>query len=434
MINIYLMARLTISPDWKRVFSNTFYQVIGKVLTASATLVSTIIITRSLGVELYGDFTKAFAFAGLFYMFADFGLNAIYVKNEASGDNKLTFSDFTSLRIALSFALVIVAATIAWMLPYNDATGSGFSREVKFAASIAILTIATQTLLTTANGFFQSRLKFIYATFALGAGSAVSVVLFALTAYFKLPLNYYVASYVVGGAVTVATAYLLVSRFYKVVLRVDFDKWITALKISAPLGISLVLNLVYFRFDTIILSTFRPSADVGFYGLAYKIFEVSLVVPIFFSNAIYPLLIKESQISSKQFLKRAMHGFGILFAAGLVGAVSIFALAPLLVEIVGGSGFAASIEPLRILSLGLPFFYTTAILMWVLVILNKQLWLIPLYSIAALANIVLNLLFIPLYGIKAAAINTVATEGLILLLAVIFIFITLSNASGKENE
>lgn len=423
------MVRLTISPDWKKVFSNTFYQVIGKVLTASATLVSTIIVTRSLGVNLYGEFTKALTFAGLFYMFADFGLNAIYVKNESSGENKLTFSDFTSLRIALSFALIVIATVIAWMLPYNESTGSGFSREVKFAASIAILTIATQTLFTTANGFFQSKMKYIFATLALGVGSLVSVCLFALTAFFKLPLNYYIASYVVGGVVMVATAYLIINRFYKVSLRIDFGKWVDALKTSAPIGVSLILNLVYFRFDTIILSIFRSSAEVGFYGLAYKIFEVSLVVPIFFSNAIYPLLVKESQISSKRFLKRALHGFGILFMAGLGGAIAIFILASFLVHIVGGRGFELSVEPLKILALGLPFFYTTAILMWVLVILKRQLWLVPIYAVAAIVNIGLNFMFIPSYGLKAAAINTVATEGLILLLAVIFIINFLTNAS-----
>ena len=50
---------------------------------------------------------------------------------------------------------------------------------------------------------------------------------------------------------------------------------------SFPLGLTLLFNVVYFHIDSIILTFTRTSAEVGIYGLAYKIFELPLVLPTF---------------------------------------------------------------------------------------------------------------------------------------------------------
>lgn len=412
-----------LSPVWRKIFVNTFYQIIGKGVTAGTTLVSTIIITRSLGVDLYGDFTKAFAFAGLFYMFGDFGLNAIYVKKAASGEDDFGIVDFISLRLVLSLFLVAVAILIGWRLPYNPVTAHGFSPEVKVAIAIASFSILTQTMYTTANGYFQAKLEYLYSTIALSVGSLVALLLVLVTSIAGGSLIFYAGSQVAGGAVMVVTANLFIASQTKFFLKFHFRKWLMTLREAAPIGISLVLNLVYFRFDTIILSSLRPSSEVGSYGLAYKIFEVSLVLPIFFTNAIYPVLVTEFKQSRGAFLKKAWYGFSFLLFAGFAVGLVLNLAASFLVSLIGGSQFTASVVPLKILSLGLPLFYTTAILMWILIILKRQILLVPAYALAAFANIVLNLIFIPQFGQLAAATTTVVTEGMILVVGLTLVLV-----------
>ena len=58
-----------------KVFSNTLFQLIGKVITMSVTIFSTIVITRSFGREGYGWFNIMQTFPALFYIIADFGMN-----------------------------------------------------------------------------------------------------------------------------------------------------------------------------------------------------------------------------------------------------------------------------------------------------------------------------------------------------------------------
>src|SRR5207244_1517417 len=97
---------------------------------------------------------------------------------------------------------------------------------------------------------------------------------------------------------------------------------------SLPLGITLLFNLVYFRADSIILTLTRPTAEVGIYGLAYKVFEIVLVFPTFFMNAVYPLLLEKQNFQfsifnfqSKTVLRKS---FLILFATSFIAAVTLW--------------------------------------------------------------------------------------------------------------
>ncbi|KKU85598.1 MAG: Polysaccharide biosynthesis protein [Candidatus Gottesmanbacteria bacterium GW2011_GWA2_47_9] len=85
------------------------------------------------------------------------------------------------------------------------------------------------------------------------------------------------------------------------------------------------------------------------------------------------------------------------------------------------SDFSASIPALRVLSLGLPFFFLTSLTMWTLIALKKQWALAGIYGLSMVINIALNLWLIPVYGYMAAAWITVLSEGVVLLLSGIFL-------------
>src|SRR3972149_2303870 len=111
---------------FKKVLFNTGAQIIGKGITASITLLVTLIIGRTLGPAGYGDFTKIFVFVGFFYTLADFGLNQIYIKlakENETGDLKVLFG----LRILIGVFLAFLATGLAYLLPYDPQAQTGFS-------------------------------------------------------------------------------------------------------------------------------------------------------------------------------------------------------------------------------------------------------------------------------------------------------------------
>src|SRR3989344_5916433 len=180
---------------------------------------------------------------------------------------------------------------------------------------------------------------------------------------------------------------------------------------------------LFFRADSFILTLTRTTAEVGVYGLAYKVFEVALVLPTFFMNAVYPLLLKQQNfqfpIPNFQFKRTMRHSFWFLLGTSFVAVVVLWFAAPLLTMI--KSDFSASIPALRVLSLGLPFFFLTSLTMWTLIALKKQWALAGIYGLSMVINIALNLWLIPVYGYMAAAWITVLSEGVVLLLSGIFL-------------
>ncbi len=405
---------------FKKVIYNTASQVAAKLITATSSLLITIIIGRSLGPSGYGDFTKIFTFVGYFYTVADFGFNAIYIKLTAGQPQSTLIRALVGLRLIFSVFLASVAILISLVLPYNANLGTGFSPLVKIGIVIASLTIVTQALFTSANAFFQKNLRYDLSAIASVAGTLIILVLTVLAAFLESSLLIYVLAYVLGGVTFVVVAYHIISNIYKVSILPEFSKISSKNLINGawPIGIALFFNLVYFRVDILILSYSRSSSQVGLYGLAYQFFEAALAIPIFFSNALYPLLANLFKSDKNEYKKQIKFWSIALLLFSITLTIGLF-VAAFFIPVLLGAGFAASQTALRILALGMPFFFISALFWHMLIIHDKQKTLITIYAIGAVFNVLANLIFIPKYGFLAASTITVVSEALITTLLII---------------
>jgi O-antigen/teichoic acid export membrane protein len=401
---------------FRKVIYNTSAQVVGKAITASITLLVTLIIGRTLGPAGYGDFTKIFVFVGYFYTLADFGLNSIYIKLSKENETAQLRS-LIGLRIFIGFALALLAVSIAQVLPYDHQTATGFSPLVKVGIALASLTIATQALFVTANAFYQRSLRYDLSTV-----SAVLSYLFVLATAILVTLTTksllgYTLAYVIGGMVLVVSAFTIISKRTRSSLKpiISRKEYLRLLKPAWPVGLALIFNLIYFRIDVFILSNFRSSAEVGLYGLAYQFFEAALALPIFFSNAIYPQLSSLYMESRQKFKVQAKNWLLILTGVSLLLSICTFSVS-FFIPLLFGAKFTGAIPALQILSLGFPFFFISALLWHVIIILDKQKYLTLVYALGAVFNLLANLFYIPKNGYIAASIITVISEALIMFL------------------
>jgi O-antigen/teichoic acid export membrane protein len=210
-----------------------------------------------------------------------------------------------------------------------------------------------------------------------------------------------------GGAIITAllSLWLVRKRLSGPLIRIDIGNWAHLFWEGLPLGLVLIFNVIYFRIDLFLLSYFRQSSEVGAYGLAYKFFELAIALPTFIMNSWYPLLLQAralgvvNRIGNKTYV--------LLAVLGLLVGVSLWIGAPF---IVFRSDFVASVGLLRILSFSLPLFFVTSPLMWQFVLDKKQHLLVWVYAGATVINVLLNTVYIPIYGAFAAAVITGITE------------------------
>ncbi|MBP7859801.1 flippase [Patescibacteria group bacterium] len=397
----------------KEVSKNTIFQMIAKSATVSVSLFITALITRQLTVSDYGEFVKIMSFVSIFYLIADFGFNATFLKLTPPDKIKNDFNKFFALRFITSSLLTLFCILIALSLPHNASSGTGFSNSVKFGIFLASFTILFQGLYNALNAIFQKNLRYDLSSVATIISSVATLILIIIVIPFK---NIYllVLSYTFANTVLFLVSYKLLGKLtYKP--KFVFDKtYSKSLSLSSiSLGVALVINLIYFRIDTIILGFIRSPEEVGFYGLAYRIFETVLVVPIFFSNALFPVFL--NHLNDRKVLIRIFKKSVLLLGViSMALSVIFFLTADLIINLISGPSFSYSANILRILSLGYPFFFLSAIVMWLLITFNKQKILSILYLIVGTANCVANLYFIPQYGAYASAYITVISEILIL--------------------
>jgi O-antigen/teichoic acid export membrane protein len=154
----------------------------------------------------------------------------------------------------------------------------------------------------------------------------------------------------------------------------------------------------------------RPEAEVGYYGLAYRVLELVLSFGAFYLAAVFPVM--SAALADPERLRRVTQkSFQFLFAAGLTVTVCGHLVAGELVRLLAGGGdFAPAGRALAVL-------VAAALLSWVngcggmlLVAADHQRDALWLNVVSLVANVTANLLLVPRYGYLAAAWVTVGSE------------------------
>ncbi|KKS28195.1 MAG: Membrane protein involved in the export of O-antigen and teichoic acid [candidate division WWE3 bacterium GW2011_GWD2_42_11] len=405
---------MNFSGTSKKIAANTIYQLIGKIVSLGITVLATVIITRTYGREIYGQFSLMQAWPALFFVIVDFGINAIATREISKDWSKAGkyFGNILLIRIIFSIILMLVLFVASRFFPY--------SQVLKTGITLSLLLILTQALFTSTNIIFQARLRYDLSTIGYLIGYAFILVIIFFLSRAKVDVMWISFSYVIGGFITFFVNYYFVrSLGVKPEFVLDKQLWGYLLSSSLPLGLMFVFSQINFKADALLLSVLPVPAflnvsnneAVGLYALPYKIFEVALVMPTFFMNSLYPVMVlrmTEGKEKLKETLKQSLK---FLIVAALVFSAVGYVFSPLAINVLGGVEFEASILVLRIL-LSQP-------LAWVIVTMGYQKYLPGIYLASGVFNLVMNFIFIPVYSFYMSAVITHFSELLILILLIV---------------
>jgi O-antigen/teichoic acid export membrane protein len=388
-----------------RVAYNTVVQFAGKLITSAVGIVTLGLLTRYLGVAGYGEYTTIFAFLGFFAVVADFGLFPIVVRDIARHpeDRERIFGNVLTLRIMLAAGILVLAAVVALFIPkYNFDIKAG----IAIGAFASFFLLLNQTL----AGVFQAYLRMDKFVVVETAGRLLILALIVYCIREELGLLTIIAVNGIGNLAAFLLSTVLVRSFLKVRLRFDGEYLKRLIPEVLPLFGIIVLGVVYFRTDQIILSLVWGSWEVGVYGVPYKIVELLATLPAVFANSVLPVVSKYLVDRDSRLFEGLQRAFDFVGLIALPIVVGIFVVAPSVISIFAGADFSLSVPLLRILilSAGLIFFCT--LFGNIVIAAGLQRHLVKIYAVGAVANVVLNLIFIPLYSVYAAAVISVITQ------------------------
>ncbi len=388
---------MLLRPIW-----NTAVQTIGKVIMILISLVTTAILTRRLGAGIYGGFVLTTSIFLLLDALADFGSRAIGVREASKNPEKAEeiFAQLTGLRLILANIGFVIGVILIFTFP-------GFT-TIKWEALISLLMIFFTSIAGSLEIVFQTRMKMDLKTIM-----DVSFPLIFLVSLLIWPVTL--------KLIWVMVLYLL-ARILSLIVGQKLVKWKITFKIEKmgywlkelwPMGVYLIVFTAYDRaVDSMMISKMLGLKEVAWYGLSYKIYN-SLVQPAyFFVASVFPLLSSQIEGKKKLFLK----SLGLILVVLLIGAPILSLMAPWMIQILGGMDYMPSVGVLRILIWAMVFAYVNHLLGFSLIAKRGQKSILFIGLCSLTFNILGNIWSIPRYGINGAALVTVYTEMLSVIL------------------
>ncbi len=183
-----------------------------------------------------------------------------------------------------------------------------------------------------------------------------------------------------------------------------------------PLMLNHLLASIFWRIDLWLLKPLAGTAAVGIYSAGVKYLDGFNVIPSYFTLAIFPLMSRYAKDSHESLVRAYKLAIRLLVMVALPIAISVTALATPLIRILGGSAFLPdSAIALTLLIWSIPIGFINSVTQYVLIAVGQQRFLTKAFIIGVTFNVVANLIMIPRFGYRGAAIVTVLSEFSLLL-------------------
>jgi len=403
----------------KKVLGNTLVQILGKIATV-ATSFFVVKIISGFGTEFYGNYVTAYEFLAFFGILADAGLFAIAVREMSQRPNRTEFvlGNIFSMRLILIVAVSVLAGIAGQFAP-------NFSPDVRLGIWITAVSMALTIVAGTLSSVLQARMRIQFFTGSLVVGKIVLAgLIFAISRQidiFSSPFFAFLVAGVISNVIFAGMVWFFATRETRISLKFDREYWRKTFKTSLPYGLALVLQTLYLRVDVILIAMILGAGSVGIYGLAGRIMESFLVIGVFFGQAFLPKISADESDPEKS---RKSLGWGIekclIFSIPIV--IGVFFFASDVVGILSSSeflareGFFGADLVLKILVPTVFFAFLNQLFTFTLVAKNRQNFLLLVNAVALGVNVALNLVFLPKFGIAAAAGSTVFCEILVFLI------------------
>ena len=183
-----------------------------------------------------------------------------------------------------------------------------------------------------------------------------------------------------------------------------------------PLMLNHLLATIFFKIDVVILEPLQGTAVVGQYSTAYKWLDALGVVPALFTMALLPIMARLA-VEDRAGLKRNYHfAVKLMFGLALPIAIATTFMAYFLITLLGGPRFLPDgAIALQLMVWFIPVGWINSLTNYVLIALDQQKPMRWAFLAGVSFNTIANLVFIPVYGYRAAAIVTILSEVVLLI-------------------
>jgi O-antigen/teichoic acid export membrane protein len=385
-------------------FKNTSWMMGEKLFTFILSLVVSVFVARYLGPEDFGILSYAISVSSLFAIATHMGLSGLSVRELVNNPKEHKEIIGTIFGIKFVAGLVAMVAFIVFIVLTGD------ENEVEFW----VLLIVSGTILLkpfeVVDFWFQSKVEAKYSSIVRAIGSISLSIFKVILVILGAQLLAFAAASLFQS---ILIAFLFILFFIRKAdlplktLQFKFSKAKILLGQGWMIMLGAVFTMVYLKIDQIMIRWLIDVEEVGVYSVATKLSEAWYFIPTVIVSSLFPKLLELRKKDEIQFKSRFQQLFDFLFIMALMLAIIVTFIAQPLIDFLYGTAYeeAAIILSIHIWA-GVFIFMRAAFSKWILVEDAIAFSMITQGS-GALSNIILNVIFIPLYGGIGAAIATI---------------------------
>lgn len=387
-----------------KIAKNAVWIIVGKIVQMVIGLLVSLITARYLGPSNFGLINYGTAYTAFFMSFCTLGINSIIVKEFVDNPEKEgeIIGTTLGLRAPSSLLSAIMIVCIVCMADRGEPT----TILVVALCSVGLIF----HILDTFKYWFQRKLKSkvtakaslfayictaLYRIILLINGKNVTWFAFALS-----------LDYICFGIV-LALSYF---KHGGQRLSFSFSRGKKLLKKSSSFILSGMMVAIYGQTDKIMLKQMLTAEVAGYYSTAAIVSTMWCFILAAIIDSINPSIMESHNIDVKVYEKRNKQLYAIVFYLSVFVSAIITLLAKPIIYILYGESFMGAVLPLCIITWYTAFSYLGVARNAWIVCENKQKYLKYIYLVSALANVVLNLAFIPKLGASGAALASLITQ------------------------
>jgi len=393
---------------FQKYFKNTSWLFLSKFATMVFSFFATVYVVRYLQPTQYGAINYAISFVGIFSFLSSLGIESILYRD------LVKYPEKQDEYFGTAFVLRMCGATIAFF----SVLGSFLFINNSFQNRLIIIIIASgfffQPFAVMAY-YFQAKAESksiaISGFFAVASLSVLKIIF----VFFKANITAFSFIFLLEP-IFFAVAYGF--SYYKHGNRIadwhfDFKLAKSMLSASWPLMFSSAFVVIYSRIDQVMLKSFFNEYTVGIYSVAAQLSEYWYFIPIGIINSLVPAIVNGRLVSSSIYKKRAKWLTFYIASLTIVVAAVMSLFAKQIILLIYGQDYVASAPILRIYIWGGVGMSLGMVANQLLVVENKTKIYFLSNMISMICNIVLNLILIPIFGMKGAAFSTFISYSLV---------------------
>ena len=381
---------------------NTGWLFLEKALRIAVTFTVWAMVIRYLGPEQFGVFSYALSYVFLFGMLADLGMESVLVKDlveKPQSHAMILGSAFVVRCIGVGIAFLLIGISLFWIQEFN-------TRMAVALVAIRLLFVP----LTNIDSYFQSNILSKYTTFAQMIALAMTSMLCILFIVLHKSLFYFIWVVIFESAVSATVIVILYRKHCAKQWVLNQDIMSDLFKRSWPMLISAFAISIYMRLDQVMIKHMLGDAAVGQYAVAVRVSEAFYFIPMVIAASLFPAIIQAKGKGERIYYSRlkALSSLLIWISLAMAGIFSFGG--DYLIRVVFGSAYSMSSSVL-IIHIWASVFVFIGVLRSKWAVNEHAQGLVMIYTLlGALINVLLNLVWIPLWGIKGAAVATIVAQ------------------------